>query len=179
MDILAGQCPLQVAQAVDLGQGGDGDDLLEVFADEEECRSAYSESESEIPETASFGVEMIGNVPTDREGVDWSDRAKAKVGSVLAKGRMASQSLHQEPPQLFYDRCMIEDDLWEDLPIRDPAGIEEEIAIAMAMSEALEQKADDRAAMVRQVTEEAIGRVGENIVTARRSSAKSKIIVPR
>jgi hypothetical protein len=47
----------------------------------------------------------------------------------------------------------------------------------MAMEEALENKGDERAARVRAVTEEVIGKAGQNIVSAR--EAAPKIIVPR
>lgn len=156
----------------------DTGEILEVFESEDECKKIYRDQNAEIPDGASSSIMMIGNIPVEGEGVAWSAKAKAKVGGILAKSRDLSR---QQPksPQLFYEHLTIEDEIWEseDFPEMDPSGDEETVAIGMAMDEALKNKGDKRAAEVRKVAEEVIGKVGQNIVSAR--GASPRIIVPR
>jgi hypothetical protein len=158
-----------------------GAEMLEVFESEDECTAMYKENDGEIPESSVAGIEMIGDVPAEGDGVAWSDKAKAKVGNVLAKSRNMSSEVKEEPPQLFYEHYTDEDDILDEEDVWDddelPPGEEERLAIGMAMEEALENKGDERAARVRAVTEEVIGKAGQNIVSAR--EAAPKIIVPR
>jgi len=149
---------------------GDGDPVLEVFASNDEFEAAYSEIS--VPDGVITGVRMIGSVPVECENVGWTDSAKVKVANVVAKADAGNVD-HVEP-QLFYDKDTIEDDIEEAVfggDVADgPSGLEEGIAITDAMEEAMEGVADDRARMVREVSEEVVGK--KSI-----SEVKSKLIV--
>jgi len=135
-----------------------------------------------IPDDSSYGIEIIGNIPLESNNVAWTDSAKAKLANVMSKGEAsASTGINHETPDLFNEQDTIEDEIFDESisdDDGDPVGLEEEIALADAMKEALGSKADERARRVREVTESVIGRSEENINAVRKSLNKSKIIVP-
>jgi hypothetical protein len=157
--------------------------ITEVFESEDECKRMYGDKN--IPDDSSYGIEIIGNIPLESNNVAWTDSAKAKLANVMAKGEAAaSTGINHETPDLFNEQDTIEDEIFDesisddDGDDGDPVGLEEEIALADAMKEALGSKADERARRVREVTESVIGRSEENINAVRKSLNKSKIIVP-
>jgi hypothetical protein len=157
------------------GLAHDGGDLIEVFSSEDECKESYGDKP--IPEGAVFGVEMIGDVPAESPSSAWTALAKMKVENVIAKGKVSIPEEEHPVPDLFYDKHTIEDDI---SPAEDdgPSAIEEHLAIASAMEEALEGRENAKVLQLRQVTKEVTGRAGAAIDAARVASEKPKIIVP-
>jgi len=159
------------------------DGIIEVFESEEECRSIYGDKD--IPDTSNCGIELIGNIPMESPTVGWTDRAKARLVNVVAKGeRVAEIQQGNKVPELFNETDTIEDDIFnEDIPMDcddgDPVGIEEDIALAEAMKEAVGNKADERARRVKEVTKLVTDKTDDNIKAMKVASEKPKIIIPK
>lgn len=155
-------------------------EITEVFESEDECKNMYGDND--IPEESVYGIELIGNVPLESPTVAWTDRAKAKLANVMAKGDAATK-LIEKAPELFSEVDTVEDGIFgkeipRDMDDGDPIGLEEDLAIAGAMEEALENKADERARQVRKVAEEITDKTNDSLNEIRNSSEKPKIIIP-
>jgi hypothetical protein len=158
----------------------DDKEIIEVFESEEECKNMYGDNN--IPERSICGIELIGNIPLESPTVAWTDRAKAKLANVMAKGEAATRSI-EKAPELFSEVDTLEDDIFDkeiprDMDDGDPVGLEEDLAIAGAMEEALGNKAEDRAKQVREISEEITGKTKKSLDDIRNSSEKPKIIIP-
>lgn len=154
--------------------------IIEVFESEEECKNMYGDND--IPKESVCGIEMIGNIPLESPTVAWTDGAKAKLANVMAKGKAATQSV-EKAPELFDESDTIEDEIFdEEVPREmddgDPVGLEEDLAIAGAMEEALKNKAEERVKQVRKVAEEITDETQKSLDDIRNSSDKPKIIIP-
>lgn len=64
----------------------DGKEIVEVFADETEAKKMYEGAGNEMP---SGEIGRIGEVPLEENGAAWTDAAKLKVATVLAKAQKA------------------------------------------------------------------------------------------
>ncbi|MBN2258106.1 MAG: hypothetical protein JW704_09805 [Anaerolineaceae bacterium] len=151
-------------------------EITEVFASEEECKAVYGEAG--IPESATTEVGIIGSVPGEGATTAWSNGAKKKVASIIAKSQSALMSLPSAPPQLFYDKDTLEDELWPGLDDDGRGGLEDEIALVFAMQEAMEGKAQDRAARLREVTRGIIARSDSVLGEAKAAAKKPLIVLP-
>lgn len=179
-DMAGGRENVIVKEELELYVVHHNEGIVEVFASEEECKNMYGDND--IPEDSNYGIELIGNVPLESSKVAWTDTAKAKLANVMAKGKAATQ-MSEEAPELFDESNTIEDEIFDeevprDMDDGDPVGLEEDLAIAGAMEEALGNKAEERARQVREVAEEITGKTQESLDDIRNSSEKSKIIIP-
>ena len=165
----------------------EGSEIIEVFADSAEAEAMYEKNGAKLPTAeGACGVEMIGSIPPESPTAAWTDKAKVKLSNVLAKSEKAGKIEAVPTPELFYENDSSKFDLSEDDPADEeitdeedegcPSGLEENIAIAEAMTEAMKNRVDQRAAKVRAVTEEVIGEAEKNISDA--LSTKPKIIIP-
>jgi len=116
------------------------------------------------------------------------EAAKIKVSNVLAKSKAAS-SLPEiaETPELFYENDNEEfaatDEAEMDAEFEDegPVGDEEHMAIAVAMKEAMANRAEHRADKAKAATASIVGQADTNIQDALKAvdeAKKSKIIIP-
>ncbi|MDD5511290.1 MAG: hypothetical protein PHI12_10830 [Dehalococcoidales bacterium] len=149
--------------------------VIEVFADEAECKSAYGDNP--LPAHAEAGVTMIGDVPQESPGVAWSDKAKMKMANIVTKARVVE--MPQEPPTLFYHHESIEDEIYPDVDDEnEPMGLEENLALAGAMREAMENRRKETAERVDNVSR-IITTANESLDAAKIAADKPRIIIPR
>lgn len=158
------------------GAGPDGEELVEVFLDQAECEAMYGESK--IPESSVSGVELIGDIPTESPSTAWTEAAKKKLAGVLSKGKIFEREATEQAPQLFYDKNTVEDEIWSDAVDDSPSSLEEHLAIASAMEEAAGERENEKVTMLRQITEEVIGRAADNVDLAKKAAEKPRIITP-
>lgn len=119
------------------GDGSD-DSILEVFASEEECKSAYGDND--IPASAKKGIRMIGDVPAESNTVAWSQGAKAKLVNVISKAEASNAAAGV---------CAF---------VHDASDDDDDRTLEEKMNDRLAALAEDRASKVRAVTEEVVGR---------------------
>lgn len=164
--------------------GNGNDEMIEVFSSEDECKQIYGDNP--IPETSKSGIEMIGSIPLESSTVVWTDSAKAKVGKVLAKSEaVAANQVIEEVPELFYENDNPEFDSELHDPVdasieetgEEPSGLEEHLAIAGAMREALSNGREKRAMEMRDAAERVTQRANDNIRETIESATKPNIII--
>lgn len=159
------------------------DGIVEVFYDELECKKMYKSSESEISNMSICAIERIGEVPVASENVAWTESAKGKLDLVLRKSEAARRAMCPEEKELslFYGGDTIEDELIENEmgdDDDDNIGLEEQLALASAMREAIPSSSDNRVKKFQKVTQELLDKNKNNVRELRKSIKKPKIILP-
>jgi hypothetical protein len=141
----------------------EGDEYVEVFADEEEARKMYEAAGNDMP---GGKIGRIGEVPLEENGAAWTDAAKAKVANVLAKaekgemdttGRKALKDDESGVTRINVNGPITDQDELEDeygVPEESPPGLEEQVMMKEFMAMGVSQIQRERQKNVEKATKD-------------------------